>query len=306
MISVIIPAKNEAVTLWFTLHAIRLEMDRDAFEPYEIIVVDNGSTDTTRKFLEDYSIAPWVRRIDAPDSSGPGPVRNAGAAVARGEILFFADAHVLFSPGFFKRAVATIRGEIGDRVGSLHFPVGWNGFTANEFSTHYELTLERNFWGNNLAGNFQALTEISAHGHGCVAMRKDRFHQVGGYHPGQTGYGGDETYLDLKFAMFGFRNFTDPRAYYLHCSQRHMNYVWTNQDVARNNFISAYTLGGTPWLDKVYASQAASSYVPRNELQLAREEAQRRGQADRQWIEAHASHTIDEVLAGFKARLVPH
>src|ERR1035438_7782280 len=40
MISIIIPAKNEAVTLWFTIHAIRMEMDRDAGEPYEIIVVD--------------------------------------------------------------------------------------------------------------------------------------------------------------------------------------------------------------------------------------------------------------------------
>ena len=82
MISVIIPAKNEAITLWFTLHAIRMEMDRDPPEPYEIIAVDNLSTDGTKKFLEDGSIAPWVRRIET-DRSGPGPVRNAAPSCHR-------------------------------------------------------------------------------------------------------------------------------------------------------------------------------------------------------------------------------
>ncbi|MGA8538112.1 MAG: glycosyltransferase family A protein [Terriglobales bacterium] len=306
MISVIIPAKNEAVTLWFTIHAIRMEMDRCSEEPYEIIVVDNGSTDNTKKFLEDYSIAPWVRRIEKTDCSGPGPARIAGAEAAQGDIFVFADAHVLVSPGFFARVSSTMRNEIWDRVGSLHFPIGWNGFEPGEFSTHYELTLGQNFWGTNQTGNFQTLTEISAHGHGCVAMRRDHFLKVGGYHPAQVGYGGEEVYLDLKFAMFGFRNYTDPRAHYLHCSQRQMNYVWVNQDVARNNFISAYTLGGRPWLDKVYFAQLEAGYVPEHELRPAREDALLAGQADREWIEAHARFTVDEVLAGFKERQVPH
>jgi len=305
MISVIIPAKNEAVTLWFTLHAIRMEMDRDPPEPYEIIVVDNLSTDGTGKFLEDGAIAPWVRRIET-DRSGPGPVRNAGAEAAQGDILLFADAHVLLSPGFFKRLSSTMRNETWDSAGSLHFPVGWNGTAPDGRSTHYELTLEQNFWGNNMAGNFQTLTEVAAHGHACVAVRRDRFFEVGGYHPGQANYGGDECYLDLKFAMFGFRNYNDPRAYCLHCSQRRMNYVWTNRDVARNNFISAYALGGMPWVETVYASQIAEAYVPEHELKQAREDALFAAQADRDWISSNARYTLEAVLTGFKERQVPH
>lgn len=305
MISVIVPAKNEAVTLWFTIHGIRLEMERDPAEPYEILVVDNLSTDSTKKFLEDWSIAPWVRRIET-DRSGPGPVRSAGAEHANGDIFVFADAHVLFSPGFFRCVSETMRGEIWDNVGSLHFPVGWNGFEAHSFSTHYELTLEQNFWGNNLAGNFQELTEIAAHGHGCVAVRKDHFLKAGGYHPGQAGYGGDENYLDLKFAMFGFRNYSMPSAYYLHCSQRHMNYIWNNQDVVRNNFISAYALGGLPWLDKVHAAQLAEAYVPEHELTQARKDALVAAQADRGFIAANATLTLEAVLRGFEERQVPH
>ncbi|MGD1097627.1 MAG: glycosyltransferase family 2 protein [Bryobacteraceae bacterium] len=305
MISVIIPAKNEATTLWFTLHAIRMEMDRDPGDRYEIIVVDNLSTDTTQKFVEDGSIAPWVRRIET-DRSGPGPVRNAGAEAAEGDILVFADAHVLFSPGFFKRLSSTLRKEVWDEASSLHFPIGWNGTSPECRSTHYELTLHRNFWGDNLAGNFQTLTETAAHGHGCVAVRKDRFFEVGCYHPGQAGYGGEECYLDLKFAMFGFRNYNDPRAYYLHCSQRKMNYVWANFDLVRNNFISAYALGGIPWLDRVYAAQLAEGYVPKHELEQAREDALLAAQADRDWIETKAKYSLERVLAEFKERRVPH
>jgi glycosyltransferase involved in cell wall biosynthesis len=305
LISVIIAAKNEAVTLWFTLHAIRMEMERDPVEPYEIIVVDNLSTDSTRQFLEDGAIAPWVRRVET-DRSGPGPVRNAGAEEAEGDILLFLDAHVLPSPGLFKRVSSTMRQEIWETVGSLHFPLGWNGFAPGAFSTHYELTLERNFWGNNSAGSFQTLTEIAAHTHACLAVRKDRFFEVCGYHPAQTNYGGEECYLDLKFAMFGFRNYCDPRAYCLHCSQRKMNYVWSSQDLARNNFISAYALGGKPWLDKVYGAQIAEKYVPEHELKQAREHAMFTAQVDRDWIGTNAKLTLESVLAGFKERKLPH
>ena len=307
MISVIIPAKNEAVTLWFTVHAIRMEMERDPVEPWEIVVVDNVSTDSTKAFLEDWAIKPWVRRVEAhADISGPGPVRNVGATAAQGEILVFMDAHVLPSPGFFRQIRHTMHQEIWDKVGSLHYPIGWNGFDRGAFSTNYELRLERDFWGDNRTGNYRTLTEIGAHGHGCVAMRRDHFIEVGGYHPGQAGYGGDESYMDLKFAMFGFHNYSDPSGYYLHCSQRHMNYTWNNQDVIRNHMISAYTLGGLPWLEKVYAYQLAKGYVPEHELTPAREMALSAGRADRDWIAAHARHTLDEVLADFKTRGVPH
>jgi len=46
--------------------------------------------------------------------------------------------------------------------------------------------------------------------------------------------------------------------------------------------------------------------VPERELIPARECAIAAGQADREWIEANARFTIDEVLAGFKGRQVPH
>jgi glycosyltransferase involved in cell wall biosynthesis len=282
-----------------------MEMDRHPGDRYEIIVVDNLSTDTTKAFLEDGSIAPWVRRIET-DRSGPGPVRNTGAEAARGDILLFVDAHVLFSPGLFKRVSSTMRNEIWDDVGALHFPIGWNGTAPEGRSTHYELTLDRNFWGNNLAGNFRTLTEIAALGHACFAVRKDRFFEVGCYHPGQAGYGGEECYLDLKFAMFGLRNYSDPRTYLLHCSQRQMNYVWANFDLVRNNFISAYALGGAPWLDRVYAGQLAEGYVPKNELDQAREDALVAAQADRDWIQNNAKLTLETVLAKFKERRVPH
>ena len=85
-----------------------------------------------------------------------------------------------------------------------------------------------------------------------------------------------------------------------------MNYTWTNHDLNRNNFISAYALGGQQWLDTVYASQIAAKYTPENELRQARDEALIAAQDDRKWIESNSKHNLEELLAGFKNRQIPH
>src|SRR5438876_229698 len=109
MYSVIIPSRNEGAHLWYTLHAIRLIWDHwPDDDERELIVVDNRSTDNTRAFLEDASMTWWVRRVEAP-ATGPGPARQAGALAARGDILFFLDAHVLLAPDFFRKARRALR-----------------------------------------------------------------------------------------------------------------------------------------------------------------------------------------------------
>ena len=252
-----IPAKNERLNLWYTLHNIRMIWDEwSDDEDRELIVVANESDDGTAKFLDNPRIASWVRRV-ATDRSGPGPVRQAGAEEARGEILFFVDAHVLLSPDFFRKVTRIMRERVWDSVGSFHVPIGWNGGSTKRSSTHYKLTLETDFWGINTAGGFTELTEVATMGHGCLAVRRDHFFACRGYSAPFRQYGGDETYLDLKFAMFGYRNYTYPGAYCLHCSQRQANYESNPYVFIRNNLISAYVIGGDAWALKVLRCQQA-------------------------------------------------
>jgi GT2 family glycosyltransferase len=86
-ISVILPVRDAAVTLPRVLGAI----SRSAFRDFELIAVDDGSTDASAGLLEAPGVD-VVLRHDRP--LGPWVSRNRAAAAARGRILFFVDADV--------------------------------------------------------------------------------------------------------------------------------------------------------------------------------------------------------------------
>ena len=94
-VSVIVPARNEEVCLGACLHSLLAQTGVD----FEIIVVDDGSTDRTREIAA--SLA-GVRVIDAgplPEGcSGKCNAAQAGANVARGEWLLFTDADTVHLP----------------------------------------------------------------------------------------------------------------------------------------------------------------------------------------------------------------
>src|SRR5437762_6511855 len=86
MISFVVPAYNEEYELSDTLAAIQ-DAASEAAQPYEIIVVDDASTDETPKIASNAGakVIPINRRQIAAS-------RNAGARAAQGEYLFFVDA----------------------------------------------------------------------------------------------------------------------------------------------------------------------------------------------------------------------
>src|SRR4051812_747100 len=85
-LSFIVPAHNEQACLGRTLEAIH-QAARPAGQPYEIIVVDDASTDGTAALARQHQatvLSVNHRQIAA--------TRNAGARAAQGERLFFVDA----------------------------------------------------------------------------------------------------------------------------------------------------------------------------------------------------------------------
>jgi glycosyltransferase involved in cell wall biosynthesis len=305
MYSVIVPTLNEGANLWYTLHCLKLLWEHFP-DDHELIVVDSGSTDNTIRFLSDYQLTKFTRLVQTT-ASGAGPVRQIGAGAAKGEILFFLDAHVLVPPTFFRLAVEAItQPEIWRQIGCLHFPIGWNGGWSDGLSTHYELTLESNFWGQHIPGNFSTMTEIAAAGHAGFAVRKEHFECVRGYSAPFVQYGGEETYLDLKFARFGYRNYVFPGTYIMHCSQRAQGYAWSNDTLFRNNVVSAWTVGGDEWAKKVLSHHLKSPGWDSKRVKALYTDALALARDDAAFIGAHAIRTLEEVLADFKIRGVPH
>lgn len=90
-LSVIIPAHNEAKRLPLTLIDIDRHLARAPY-PYEIIVVDNASSDATKEIAHRFaSIIKNLRVIECP-TKGKGIAVQKGMLEARGEIRLFTDA----------------------------------------------------------------------------------------------------------------------------------------------------------------------------------------------------------------------
>lgn len=89
-ISVIIPTYNRRDLLQATLESVRRNILRDT----EILVVDDGSTDDTRDYLQKQEDIRWFPQRNA----GPSAARNLGAANAKGTYLAFLDSDDLWFP----------------------------------------------------------------------------------------------------------------------------------------------------------------------------------------------------------------
>jgi glycosyltransferase involved in cell wall biosynthesis len=102
-VSVIVPARNEEACLGACLESLL----RQEGASFEIIVVDDGSSDDTRKIAESF---PRVRVVDAgPLPAGWSGKSNAmlsGARASRGKWLLFTDADTVHLPGSLARAMS--------------------------------------------------------------------------------------------------------------------------------------------------------------------------------------------------------
>ena len=102
MLSFVVPAFNEERELSASLEAIRAAAE-DADHPFEIIVVDDASTDATADIARRagaHVIPVNFRQIAA--------VRNAGGRAAVGDVLFFVDADTHILPSHVTEALAAV------------------------------------------------------------------------------------------------------------------------------------------------------------------------------------------------------
>ena len=117
-VTVVIPARDAAAHLAAALDALAAQTLE---EPWEVVVVDNGSRDGTATVAETHPLRPRVLRRGR--GGGPGAARNDGVAIARGEVIAFTDSDCRPAPGWLTAGVAALKD--ADLVqGAVRTPAG--------------------------------------------------------------------------------------------------------------------------------------------------------------------------------------
>jgi dolichyl-phosphate beta-glucosyltransferase len=92
MLSVVIPAWNEEARIGPSLEAVGTFLDAE-HEAYEVLVVDDGSRDGTRRVVEAAAERrPAVRLLALPRNRGKGAAVRTGVLASRGDEVLFTDA----------------------------------------------------------------------------------------------------------------------------------------------------------------------------------------------------------------------
>ena len=87
-ISVIVPFYNSELSIKRCINSI---LKQDFEKTFEIIMIDDASTDNSKKIIKKQNSS-LIKLISLPKNSGPAAARNAGLKIAKGEYIFFLDA----------------------------------------------------------------------------------------------------------------------------------------------------------------------------------------------------------------------
>jgi len=212
LFSVIIPVFNRANLISQTLGSVLAQKTDD----YEVIVVDDGSTDGTIEVLNQYSEVVTILR---QTNKGPGAARNLGIMHARGQYIAFLDSDDLWFPwtlSIFKSAIEEFDTPAFIAGTEHHFrdEAELNKIQATppifEFFEDYYTTAHRSFWIGTCA----------------VAIKADFLYQAGAF--SNRSFNAEDSDLWLKLGVApGFVYIHSPTIFGY---RQHSNSAVSNQE----------------------------------------------------------------------------
>lgn len=171
LISVVIPAYNSEKFLGECLESVL----RQSYPDFEIIVVNDGSTDSTDEILKEYAERDSRVRFVTQSNGGQATARNTGTARARGEWIAFLDADDTWHPGKLAAQIELIQKSEIDLVYTGIVMVNEKGQTLGQYAGRPLPANPR--WAGLVAGSNPICTS-------STLVRREALSKVGGFHKG--------------------------------------------------------------------------------------------------------------------------
>ena len=185
-LSVVMPVYNAESTLAECL----TRLCNSSFGDFEIVLVDDGSTDHTRAIAANFP----VRIVRSPGRVGPAAARNVGAGAADGDVLFFLDSDVMVRPDTVSRVAAAF--ERADVEGVI-------GVQAADMR-HRDLPSQyKNLWMRWTY--LQKTGDVPLFYTTAAAIRREAFLRAGGFDQGYATPNVEDTAFGQKLAQLGIR-----------------------------------------------------------------------------------------------------
>lgn len=307
-LSIIIPCYNCERTLEEAVESIYCW---EPATPFDVIMVDDGSTDGTYKVMQ--GLAARHREIGLVRHSsnrGGGAARNTGVANSHGDLVFCLDSDDMLGPDFLRNMVRFWVDKRCDGVG-MSTSIKFKGSSIHDvaYKTEYEGPGQRVRFESFLAGPLCSLGVV-------FLMTREAFLRTGGY---PTDHGFDTQGMAFRFLSEGLVAYTCPNAVYYHRVDFHESYYLREQSAGRINWnwfnvlnehlyvfkkaIQEAILGSdlfevpgrpkpAPLLDVVYGRDNIYASNYRQLIRLGREGVARRFEAsddklERYWVGRH-------------------
>ncbi len=182
---------------------------------YEVIVVDNDSSDGTAEFLS--SLRGDIQVITNNENLGFAKACNQGAAAAKGKYLVFLNNDTIPKPGWMNSLVCEVDSHkdvavVGSKLLFLNNTIQHAGVViSRHHRTPYHIFtgVAESFPAVNTRREFQAVTAA------CMLVRKETFEEVGGFDEGFVN-GFEDVDLCFKVRELGLKVVYQPRSCLYH------------------------------------------------------------------------------------------
>ncbi|MEO0788801.1 MAG: glycosyltransferase [Bacteroidota bacterium] len=201
--SVIIPVYNRPDEMAELLDSL----SRQRFKDFELVVVEDGSTKSSEKVIDQYKDRLEIQYFQKPNS-GPGDSRNYGMARAKGEYLVFFDSDCLIPEHYFEAVEEALTNRQLDAYGGPD--AAHSSFTVTQKAINYAMTSF--FTTGGIRGKELNLDKFTPRSFN-MGISRTVYEKVGGYgdvHPGEDP---DWSY---RIMDAGFSTGLIPHAYVYH------------------------------------------------------------------------------------------